>query len=570
MFNKVRTILSFLLVFCISVSLIACSKTETTNDKTTQGTTSVAETTIEENLLAKKIEIKWFVNGGADIKDGNTLQKRIEDKFNVKIINVAEDMHNTEKMNLLISSGEMPDAGFMYQDANTLWDQGVLRAIPGDFIKKYAPGEAELLNKHPEGWLIGTVPGEKDKYKFLSGISVFGTGEHNAHMSYFRLDWLEKLGISPKGDTTKLGDRLWWTDKPFTLDELQQIMDGFVNKDPDGNGKKDTYGMTGTKFDLLPDAWGYFAFGSIMTAFKVFPRVNAMENGELKLWHTTNNYKEFLKYMANLYKKGYLDPEWTTLDFGKWEEKQMAGQAGFISTEAAYLYPYYDRAPHGILKRNITAKILVTPPIEGPDKKFNIPKPEATTLAYTFFIGSQVDDEKLARILQIYDWVNFDKEAKFTFYYGEEGKHWTWEGEPYNSAVVPGVVTPEEKGAYGINLYKHPIYDENFGMSFVVASYKPIFDWIGSDIVQKNNIFSPYRLDLFNETKYTELDKQYGSELSTISHEFYMRAINGELDIDNEWDNYIKRLKDAGMDKLVDELKKAPLVEFLRKGEIKY
>ena len=49
---------------------------------------------------------------------------------------------------------------------------------------------------------------------------------------WLRQDWMDKLGLQA----------------PKTLADFENIMDAFVNKDPDGNCKKDTLGLaTGFK-----------------------------------------------------------------------------------------------------------------------------------------------------------------------------------------------------------------------------------------------------------------------------------------------------------------------------------
>lgn len=44
---------------------------------------------------------------------------------------------------------------------------------------------------------------------------------------WIRTDWLEKLGLQP----------------PKTMEDVLTISAAFVEKEPDGNGKKDTFGL---------------------------------------------------------------------------------------------------------------------------------------------------------------------------------------------------------------------------------------------------------------------------------------------------------------------------------------
>ena len=69
----------------------------------------------------------------------------------------------------------------------------------------------------------------------------------------------------------------------------------------------------------------------------------------------------------------------------------------------------------------------------------------------------------------------------------------------------------------------------------------------------------PYRLDLFNETRLTELNDLYGATLSTLTNEYFYNVICGEVDLDASWDAYVKTLEQAGYAEIREELQKAPL-----------
>ena len=47
-----------------------------------------------------------------------------------------------------------------------------------------------------------------------------------------------------KAEDRSANDRLFVTDTQYTYDELVALFDAFANKDPDKNGKKDTYGLS--------------------------------------------------------------------------------------------------------------------------------------------------------------------------------------------------------------------------------------------------------------------------------------------------------------------------------------
>lgn len=530
----------------------------------------------------KPMEIRWFVSGGgsgADFPDGNVLQKELEQKFNVKIINVCEDIYNNEKMNLLLSSGEAPDIAHFWGEPLLLYQQEITRTIPKEFIKKYAPGLAKIYDENPVGWLLHQILGKTDEYAALSAISVGNS--MTCLYAWYRLDWLEAVGIKPKGKLVQCDDRLFFTSESFSLDEHERIMEAFTNKDPDRNGKNDTWGMSAQGGAGGSESWSWaplyqsFQLPECNIAWGLVPMY---ENGKELFNITTEKYKAFLKYTNNLYKKGYIDPEWVVLDWTKEMEKLHAGMAGWGVLHGSAMNPAATgNPPYGVLDKNPQAKILVTPAVKGPDGliHFTPYNDYGSDYVYWCFIGKQVDDEKLKKILQIYDYINYnpDVSVRIRYQFGEEGKHWKWEGEPFKSAIIsliPLEQIVKEKGKDGFGVYsQYGLQDKIMTPFYVNKAQQPVYEW-GSTEGQKIKYQPRYRLDVFNETKFIDVNKQYGSEVTTIATTFFMKAIVGEVDIDKEWNNYIAQLNKAGLDKLLAEAKKAPLLDRLLKGEIKY
>lgn len=530
-----------------------------------------------ENALRNKLTIRWMFNANPnDIVEGNVLQKELESKFNVKIEYVCEDVLNAEKVKLLYSSGEGPDFGFGYQDIGVLYKQKLVRSIPLNLIRQYMPGYTDYMDKHPTGWLYNKAPDKKDEYLAFTGVAP---GSMNGgFLAFYRLDWLEKIGIKPKGNVQNIDDgKVYFTDQPFTLDEVEKIFDGFTNKDPDGNGKKDTWGMTGM---IYPN----YTWGPLFMAFKLPTNPThgqvIYEGNKLISVITSDNYKSFLKYANKLFAKGYVDPEFAQLAWGPSVEKMNSGMAGFFSMVTSYLSPLYtDRPPYGVLNKNPKAKILVTPPPKGVDGKINYTPYGISQFAYHTPIGSKVNDEKLIRILMMYDYINYtDLKTYVRFNNGPEGLAYEWSGEPWKSTVVYKTQDDNLKkelykyGCNGItgfagtsygNGYEE-LFNNNKEMSLTVK-------WVAETAWKNDYIYLPSaRQDIFGETKLGDVGKQYNAELDKIRNQFFVKAIIGDVNIDKEWDNYVKSLYDAGLQKIIDELAKAPLMDEFIKGNLKY
>ncbi|WP_168120873.1 ABC transporter substrate-binding protein [Paenibacillus sp. HB172176] len=513
----------------------------------------------------KTLDISWIGQGArGKIEDNNKVQQAIESKFNVKLSNLKVDVNNKEQRNLMLASGELPDVAYM-DDPVKLYNDAVTRSVPRAMIEKYAPNYAKMLDSESTGWKVNRIEGKDGEYYALTGYKE--EWDNLIWGQVYRLDWLEKLGIAPKGELVQVGDadgleRIFYSKEAFTLDEEQAIFEKFVHDDPDGNGKKDTYGL------LLNNSNANWALNSEAGAFGFGWDYNLADaNGNVVDYAISDNYKSFLSYIASLYRKGYIDPEFTTLNLAKSWEKFAAGKYGVaqVQVQAAGLLPFtFNRPPGNLIQKDPNAKFLFTPPPIGADgQQGSAAYRQVDGFGYAMVVKKDVSDEKLARILQIFDYINFDKEGLMLSQFGDEGTDYTWEGEPYESAVVPTETTQGEKD--GIGYYNLSIQHGNVADYFSNAGVKKLTQLLFGTDEGKAMAYRPYRWDYFNETDYAEMNATYAAQLKTITDEFLFKSITGEVDVNAGWDAYVKNWRDSGGDKILAELEKAPKVTDLRK-----
>lgn len=212
-----------------------------------------------------------------------------------------------------------------------------------------------------------------------------------------RKDWLDKLNLP----------------MPSTLDELYTTLKAFKDKDPDGNGQNDTFGMIVTTaqstFDNIaiwagaPNKWGVDA------------------KGELEPAHLTDEYMNALKFMKKLYDEKLINQDFATYDGAKWDEQFLTGKAGVIIDVA-------DRA------RRVAQNISSVDPKAEVEVFGYVKKDAATapkTLPTTGYAGYYVfpkkavaDEEDLEFILKVMDKAN-DEKAQNLMNYGIEGRQYT-------------------------------------------------------------------------------------------------------------------------------------------------
>ncbi|MBP1991066.1 extracellular solute-binding protein [Paenibacillus eucommiae] len=102
-----------------------------------------------------------------------------------------------------------------------------------------------------------------------------------------RKDWLDNLGM----------------DVPETIDEFEAVLDAFINKDPDGNGVRDTVALMAGKSEIT-DLEAVFAPYFMPQAMEWW----VDEDGTLLPPELHPSYKQLLLTLQRWYDKGYIYP----------------------------------------------------------------------------------------------------------------------------------------------------------------------------------------------------------------------------------------------------------------------
>ncbi|RKN70597.1 extracellular solute-binding protein [Paenibacillus ginsengarvi] len=179
----------------------------------------------------------------------------------------------------------------------------------GESFERYAsPRLKEAYALNPDVWKTVRANGK------LWGLPQISDGKVGDPILWIRKDWLDRLGLAV----------------PATLNELTAVLDAFTNRDPDGNGKKDTFGLAlGGKNSL--NGWigdASFLFG----AYGDQPyQWNRMPDGTLAYGSVQPAMQDALTVLAQWYRLGYLHPNFGTHDELTASSLFADGQAGIIS-----------------------------------------------------------------------------------------------------------------------------------------------------------------------------------------------------------------------------------------------
>ncbi len=248
---------------------------------------------------------------GESIEDNRAL-RYIEDTLNVDITFawVSPSDSFSDKLNLSIASGDIPD--MMIVDPvqlEQLTEAGAIEELT-PYIEKYA--NADLLENWRQTGSVALAAATIDGK--IMGIPNVQPQADAPIMAWVRRDWLDKLGL--KG--------------PETVDDVEAIARAFIEQDPDGNGAKDTYGLTGTLNPVQVPS-NLHGFDAIFNAYGAFPEIffrNA--DGQIVYGSVQPETKEALARLAAMYKEGLIDPEFATKDTGKANEIVVGGRGGIM------------------------------------------------------------------------------------------------------------------------------------------------------------------------------------------------------------------------------------------------
>jgi ABC-type glycerol-3-phosphate transport system substrate-binding protein len=246
---------------------------------------------------------------GYMVEDSRT-QKYLEDRYNIDIDLVllpgASDA--PAKTSLLMGDdNERPDLVWwsgMEADFVKWVNAGLLVDLTG-YVDKY-PVMRDYLNSQDPRIMFYTSSAGNKFYRMPGDIS-----EPGCETIWVRKDWMDKLGIAV----------------PKTMTEFDAMLYRFANDDPDGNGKKDTYGW-GTAQGDLRRFYPWWQ-GSGTGRGNIYSQFVRMADGSVAFGGATEDAKLWLTRVAKLYKDGVINPNAIISNVTTSEETNRGFNGGF-------------------------------------------------------------------------------------------------------------------------------------------------------------------------------------------------------------------------------------------------
>ncbi|MFI7063718.1 extracellular solute-binding protein [Kribbella sp. NPDC050124] len=305
----------------------------------------------------------------------------------VKLNFVTEGSQYTPKLQARAAANDLPD--LYYSDATTQ-SQLSSQGLAGDWTP--------LLDKMPT-WVkehevdrfkpVGTFDGK------LTGLTG-RTGYPYKPVVVIRKDWLQKLNLS----------------EPKTLDQYFEVMKAFTERDPDGNGKKDTYGWTGA---IKADG-SLFGFDPIFGAFDALG-LWQQSGDSVEFVGTSDKYRDALAFIDKMNKAGVIDPDWKAQKPEDTAIKYQSGKVGLMQNDwcAALCAGNYSL----FIKGNPKGVVEILDPPTGPGGASG----SGTYSAAGMMLGisqQAIDAGKGENIAKVLEWMAGPGYIPTVF--GEEGK----------------------------------------------------------------------------------------------------------------------------------------------------
>lgn len=279
------------------------------------------------------------------------------------------------------------------------------------------------------------VPNLRDTFTDLEWARVSFDGnayaiprraEENYNCWYIRYDWLDALGL----------------EDPTTTDELLEVAKRINEADLDGNGKADTYAISGT----YDSQYARSAFDGFYTAYGVTgPITMAIRDGQAKLTCTLPEFRLALEDIRRFVDAGVVDPEIVSNNGDAVIEKMATGKTGIAyGGWANYSKPaveqslvaVYPEAKWGPMRVELTTDYGVS----GASKS-------AAGYDAVYCINADLVDqpEKLAAALKLFDYI-CTEEGDMLMSFGLEGVHY----EIKDGTIVKLPAMDELTYGYGI------------------------------------------------------------------------------------------------------------------------
>ena len=550
-----RRILMLLLALMMLMSFVAsCGNDDTPSAQETPATGATDDTAAETVSNVNPVGVFPIVNETITLTvyyatwqtyavEGNLALEWFQEITNIIIDPIFE---TDEAMRMLvIASGDYPD--IFHGDASftmpEVEDFGVRQGIfiqLDDLIQNYTEYIKDRLT-WDDGWRISSIMSDGHIYGLPRVREQVFSHVMAPQKFWINNHWLDELGLAI----------------PTTTDEFRNVMIAFLEDDPNRNDLHDEIPISGA----INTAWAEPEF-FILNAFTYVNRAHFLhkENDVIYFVANTDEYREGLRFLADLYSLGLIDPSSFTQDLAQLTQlgtSEVSILGGFAALHPAMAIDLAD------MERSSHWTYL--PPLRGPNgvqyamyngasgfyDRINVvitdrcAHPEAAMRMIDFMFTEtvqkgrpdcgQVDwfDEEDPNVLDM-----FGNPARFRF-----NVHYVSDAlrDDYLICSFPLGLSASLWGRQAVDLYGDIFDPANYEVRLAQATmaYVPFFP--------AQSVF-PYRFD-------AETSEELATLMVAIRNHVLQgttRFIVGDLCLDNDWESYVRGLDNLNVARYVE------------------
>ncbi len=498
----------------------------------------ISEETITLSLAARYVAGQYTTDF-ASTDQFKEYEKRLGIRFDVS----AYDLEQwPSKLTLMMASDEMPDliayANMTCIDVEKYGKDGYLL----DFAEylDIMPNLKKRMEEYPD--YAATITNENGNIYAFSTLTA-SSESSMVRPIYLNKKWLDNLNL----------------EEPKTLDEFYNVLKAFKEQDANGNGDPTDeipMGRADTVFwPDMPILWAFGIYGQ-SEAFYLTPQ----DGNKIVLGDTTENYKEYLRFMHKLYEEGLMNVDAFVTTYSEVEALYQDDKVGYWQTWA----PLPGDVKDWIIVNGFTTE-------EYNPVKTNVIYNRASS---AYMLAASADTEHPEEVARFVDYL-FTYEGALSAKSGYEGVSFDYvekdgmlsiDYEPYATAAgFDDINDFYAQKVIAANVF--PIYqmDRKGGLADVMK--ESTWEELHSDKMYEIGGTSLLReiaireegvevIYVYPNMKYTAEELETRSTLYTDVYNYLVTAkvqfITGETDIDAGWDAYLAELDKMGLERLME------------------
>ena len=250
----------------------------------------------------------------SNLPDGNTYEDNAYTRYLKKILNIqneniymeSEDRYD-EFVNILIKDQTLPDV-------LVISDRGMLKElVENDLVEDLTEVYQNCTSKRIKEMFESYGSGLLESVKFdgkLMAIPETVT-DHGPRLMWLRKDWIDELGL----------------EEPKTLEDAFDIVEAFVqNRMGTAEGEEPVGLVCDT--DLVGSTSSSYSVDPVFDKFGASPRKWINQNGEIVYGSVTEETRNALSYLHELYERGVLDQNFALRAQNNLRDLVVSGKCG--------------------------------------------------------------------------------------------------------------------------------------------------------------------------------------------------------------------------------------------------